>query len=105
MLHEIGGEVDRVDVVAVDEVCALEGVVELMEKLAQSGGLCHAIGHIAVLDLYAGAGGNGLPLGGLADEVAAQEHGITKWTGACRDKQPSQRRCSSDVGEGRSRRL
>jgi hypothetical protein len=30
-----------------------------------------------VLDLYARAGDDGLPLGGPGDEVGAQEHGIT----------------------------
>ena len=34
MLHKIGGEVDRADVVSVDERGALEGAVELLEKLA-----------------------------------------------------------------------
>jgi hypothetical protein len=34
MLHEIGGEVDRVDFVTVDEAGVLEGVVELVDKLA-----------------------------------------------------------------------
>jgi nucleoside-triphosphatase THEP1 len=34
MLHGIGGEVHHADVVAVDEASALEGVVELVEKLA-----------------------------------------------------------------------
>jgi hypothetical protein len=53
MLHEIGGEVDRVDVVVVDEGGTLEGAVELMEKLAQLGGLCHAVGHSAVTGLHA----------------------------------------------------
>jgi hypothetical protein len=45
MLHGIGGEVDRADVVAIDEGGTLKGVVELLEKLAQPGGLCHAVGH------------------------------------------------------------
>jgi hypothetical protein len=35
MLHGVGGEVDRADVVAVDEGGALEGTVELVEELAQ----------------------------------------------------------------------
>jgi hypothetical protein len=43
MLHRIGGEVDRTDVVAVDKAGALEGVVELVEKLTQPGGLYHAV--------------------------------------------------------------
>jgi hypothetical protein len=71
MLHEIGGEVDRADVVAVDECGALKGAVELLEKLAQPGGLCHAVGHSAVLGPCARAGDNGLPLGGPGDEVGA----------------------------------
>jgi nucleoside-triphosphatase THEP1 len=34
MLHEIGGDVDGADVVAVDEGGTLEWVVELLEELA-----------------------------------------------------------------------
>jgi hypothetical protein len=34
MLHGIGGEVDRADVVTVDEGGALKGTVELMEELS-----------------------------------------------------------------------
>jgi hypothetical protein len=41
------------------------------------GGLCHAIGHIAVLVLCARARDDGLPLGGPGDEVGVQEYGIT----------------------------
>lgn len=50
MLHEIG-EVDRAEVVTVDEGEALEGVVELSKKLTELGGLDHAIGHNVILDL------------------------------------------------------
>jgi hypothetical protein len=39
MLHGIGGEEDCVDVVAVDEGGALKGAMELLEELAQPGGL------------------------------------------------------------------
>jgi hypothetical protein len=59
MLHGIGGEIDRIDIVAVDEGDALKGAVELLEQLEQPGGLCHAVGHIAVLGLCAGAGDDG----------------------------------------------
>jgi hypothetical protein len=55
MLHGIGGEIDRADVVAVDEGGMLEGAVELLEKLAQPGGLGHAVGHSAVLRYSASA--------------------------------------------------
>jgi hypothetical protein len=71
MLHGISGEVDRADVVAVDKGGTLNGVVELLEKLAQPGGLC------------AGARDDRLPLGGLGDEVGTQEHGITGSRPAC----------------------
>jgi hypothetical protein len=77
MLHGVGGEVDRTDVVAVDESGALEGTVELVEELAQPGGLCHTVGHGTVLGLSAGARDDGLPLGGPRDEVGTQEHGVT----------------------------
>jgi hypothetical protein len=72
MLHGIGGEVDRADVVAVDEGGALKVAMEFVEQLAQPGGLCHAIGHDAVLGLYTGARDDGLPLGGPGDEVGAK---------------------------------
>jgi hypothetical protein len=51
--------------------------VELVEELAQPGGLCHAVGHSTVLGLSAGARDDGLTLGGPRDEVGAQEHGVT----------------------------
>jgi hypothetical protein len=43
MLHGIGGEVDRADVVIVDKGGALKGAVEFLEKLTQPRGLYHAI--------------------------------------------------------------
>jgi hypothetical protein len=52
--------------------------VELLEKLAQTGGLCHAVGHDMVLDLYARAGDYRLLLGGPGDEVGTQEHDISR---------------------------
>jgi hypothetical protein len=77
MLHGVGGEVDRADVVAVDEGGALEGTVELVEELAQPRGLCHTIGHDTVLGLSAAARDDGLTLGRPRDKVGAQEHGVT----------------------------
>jgi hypothetical protein len=77
ILYEIVREVDRANVVAVDEDGTLKGVVELQEKLAQPGGLCHVVGHSTVLDLYAGAGDDGLSFSGPRDEVGIQERDIT----------------------------
>jgi hypothetical protein len=70
MLHEVGGEVDRTDVVAVDESGALEGTVELVEELTQPGGLGHTVGHGTVLGLSAGARDDGLPLGNPKTRLA-----------------------------------
>jgi hypothetical protein len=50
--------------------------VELLKKLAQPGGLGHAVCQSAVLGLSAGAIDDRLALGGLGDEVGAQEHGV-----------------------------
>jgi hypothetical protein len=69
MLHKVGEEVDRADVVAVDEGGALEGIVELVEELAQPGGLWHAVGHGTVLGLSAGARDDGLTLGRPRDKI------------------------------------
>jgi hypothetical protein len=71
VLHEIGGEINGADVVAVDKGGTLKRFVELVEWLAQPGGLGHAVGHSAVLGLYTGAGDDGPPLSGLGDEVGA----------------------------------
>jgi hypothetical protein len=57
--------------------------VELLEKMAEPGGLSHAVGHNGVLGLSAGAGDDGLPLWGLGDEVSTQEHNITRCGQTC----------------------
>jgi hypothetical protein len=43
ILHEIGGEIDHADVVAVDEGGVLEGVVEFLKKLAKPGALATSL--------------------------------------------------------------
>jgi hypothetical protein len=83
MLHGIGGEVDGIDVVVVDEGGTLEWAVELVVELAHPRGLRHSVGHGVVLSLCAGAGDDGLPLGGLGDEVGAQEYDIAGSGSAC----------------------
>lgn len=67
MPHEIGGEIERANVVVVDESGALEGVVELLEKLVESGGIVHAVGHNTVLSTR--ARDDWLSLGYLGDDV------------------------------------
>lgn len=83
MLHRIAREVDRTNVVAVDEGGTLELVVELLEKLVQLGGLGHAVGHSTILGLSAGARKDMLSLGGPGDDVGAQEYCITESEAAC----------------------
>jgi hypothetical protein len=57
-----GGEVDRVDVVAVDEGGTGEGPMKLLEQLMESRCLSHAVGHDVALVLNARARDDGLPL-------------------------------------------
>jgi hypothetical protein len=57
------------DIVAVDEGGALEGAMELLEKLAKLGGLGHTVDHSVVLGLGAGAGDDGLLLHNPGYEV------------------------------------
>jgi hypothetical protein len=52
--------------------------VELLENLAEPGGLGHAIGHNTILGLSAEARDDELSLGDAGDEVGAQEHGVTR---------------------------
>jgi hypothetical protein len=54
-----------------------------VEELAHPGSLCHTVGHNVVFGLCAGAGDDGLLLGGPRDEVGAQEHGIARSGPAC----------------------
>jgi hypothetical protein len=70
LLHGIGGEVDHTDVVALDKGGTLKEAVELLEELAQPGGLYHVVGHNAVLGLRAGAEDDGPPLGGQETRLA-----------------------------------
>jgi hypothetical protein len=92
MLHEVGGEVDHTDVVAVDEGGALEGTVELVEELAQPGGLCHAVGHSTRPQRWSERRrANAWPPKRQGWRPGTRRN--RRWTGACWDSQPSQCRC------------
>jgi nucleoside-triphosphatase THEP1 len=71
MLHEINGEIDRADVVAIDKGGTHEGAMELMKKLTELENLGHVIGHIVILGLSAGERDDELSLRGPRDEVGA----------------------------------
>jgi hypothetical protein len=51
VLHGVGGEVDRADVVAVDQCAPGEGTMKLDEELPEPGNLRHTVGHSTVLRL------------------------------------------------------
>jgi hypothetical protein len=63
VLNEVGGEVDRTDIVAVDERAPEKRALELCKELPELGGLSHAVDNSAVLRLGTKAGGHLLALG------------------------------------------
>jgi hypothetical protein len=76
MLNGVGEEVHGTDVVTVDESAARWRSLELMQELAQLGGLSHTISDDTVLGFDAGVGDDSLPLGRPGDQVVPEEHGI-----------------------------
>jgi hypothetical protein len=62
MLNRVGGHVDGVNVVTIDQRSALRRSMELKEKLAQPGGFGYAIGHGTLLSFSTGPGYCVLPL-------------------------------------------
>jgi hypothetical protein len=76
MLNGVSEEVHNADVVAVDKGALRRRRLELMEQLSQSSGLSHTVGNGTILDLSAGAGDDGLPLGRPGNQVVPQEHRI-----------------------------
>lgn len=69
MLNIVGGEVHRIDIVAVDKSALVKRLMKLQEKLAQPGGLDHS----TILSLDTQARDDGLPLGRPEDQVVSQE--------------------------------
>jgi hypothetical protein len=78
VLNVIGGEVDGAYVVAVDQSGPRLGVVQLHKQLSKPTGLCHAVGHGAVLCLSTRMRDDVLTLRGSGDEVVAQEHCVAR---------------------------
>jgi hypothetical protein len=69
MLNGVGGEVHDADIVTVDKGAPRRHGLELMEQLSQPIGLSHTVGNDTILDLSAGAGDDGLPLGRPGNQV------------------------------------
>jgi hypothetical protein len=73
MLNEVGGEVDRADVVAIDQGAPRQRTLEFMEQLPQPSGFSHTIGDDTVLGLHAGMGDDSLPFGRPGHQIGSQE--------------------------------
>ena len=76
VLHRVGGEVHRTDVVAVDQRAPGERAVELGKELSEPGGLSHAVSDSSVLRLGTGSGDHRLALGRPGHQVAAQKDSV-----------------------------
>ena len=62
MVHRVGGEVDRADVIAVDKSGLVNITKQLLEQLTYPRALGHGISHGAILCLDTGVEDRGLPL-------------------------------------------
>jgi hypothetical protein len=78
MLNGIGGEIHGADVVVVYDSASRRWTLELMEQLAQPGGLSHAVGDSdgAVLGFRAGPRDDRLSLGRPGHQVVPEEHRV-----------------------------
>jgi hypothetical protein len=76
MLNGVGGDVHDVDVVVVDESALRRWTLELMEQLAQPGGLSHTVSDGTVLGFRAGPRDDRLSLGRLGHQVVPEEHHV-----------------------------
>jgi hypothetical protein len=63
MLNGVGKDVHDADVVVVDNGAPRRWGLEPVEQLSQPNGLSYVVGNGMILDLSAGAGDDGMPLG------------------------------------------
>ena len=68
MMNRVGGEIDRRDIITVDNRGLVNRRQELMEKLLEPRTLSNDVGDGAVLRFSTGAGDNGLPPGRPGDK-------------------------------------
>jgi hypothetical protein len=76
ILNGVGGEIHGTDVVTVDESVPRRRTLELMEQLAQPGGLSHTISDGAVLGFRAGPRDDHLSHGRPGHKVVLEEHRV-----------------------------
>jgi hypothetical protein len=103
MLNGVGGEVYGVVVVAVDESAPRRRTLELMEQLAQLGGLSHAIGDSAALGFRTGPRDDRLSLGRSGYKVVPEEHRVAgRRAMSVRTSSPVSVGIDDEVGAGRA---
>ena len=78
MMNRVGREVDRRNIVTVDNLGLVNWRQELMQKLTKPGTLGDDVGNGAVLCFSTGAGDNRLPLGRPGDEGWSKIDAITR---------------------------
>jgi hypothetical protein len=83
VLNGVGGEVDGVDVITVDESALQQRSMELLEELPEPTSFSYAVGHDAILNLGARAGDDVLALGGPGDEIVTEKHSIARGGPTC----------------------
>jgi hypothetical protein len=83
MLNEIGEDVHDTDVIAVDKDAPRRRTLELMEQLAQQGGLSDVVGDGTVLSFRAALGDDHLSFGRPGHQVVPQKHRAAGCRAAC----------------------
>jgi hypothetical protein len=92
MLDGVGGEVDHIDVVTVDQSGPRQGVMQLLKKLKEPACLHHAVGHDMVLRLGTRSGDT--TVWRFEDQemrLLPRNIDSLRWTAECRDNPPNQR--------------
>jgi hypothetical protein len=103
MLNGVDGEVHGTDVVTLGESAPRRQILELMEQLAQLGGLSHAVGDGTVLSFRAGPRDDRLSLGRPGHKVVPEEcrvagrRAMSVWTSS-----PVSVGVDDEVGAGRA---
>jgi hypothetical protein len=78
LLDEVGGEVDRANIVVVGQGGPRQGTMQLQNHLTKPTRLCHVVGHDAILRLGTRTGDNIRALRGPGDEVVVKKHHVAQ---------------------------
>jgi hypothetical protein len=78
MQDGVGGEVDRTNIVAVDEAGSLERMVKFLKALAEPGHFGNTVRNGTIVSFSTGPGDGCLELGGPRDKTATEEDSVAK---------------------------